>query len=58
MYGSSVDDKGTNVALFDLDAARFIYGKLFQTTKVLYEFDSNYLRRRRKRRRAKRMAKT
>jgi hypothetical protein len=25
-HGSSVDDKGTNVALFDLEAARFIDG--------------------------------
>jgi RES domain-containing protein len=52
MYGSSVDERGTNVALFDLEAARFNYGKLFQTNKVLYEFDSNYLQRRKRKRRA------
>jgi len=56
MYGSSVNKTGTNVALFDPGAAKFNYGKLFQTTEVLYVCDSNYLRRRRKKRRAARFA--
>ena len=56
MYGSSVGP-GTNVALFDLDAARVIHRKLFQTTKLCCEFDSNYLRRRKHHKRHKRKAK-
>jgi RES domain-containing protein len=58
MYGSSVG-AGTNVALFDLEAARVIHRKLFQTTKLSYEFDSDYLRRRQRRhhRRRRRKAK-
>src|SRR5208282_931910 len=47
MYGSSVGP-GTNVALFDLRSANVVYRKVFRATKLQYEFDTDFLRRRKR----------